>query len=273
MIVNICLIILTFNTFLTIKIRCVYHFHSHFDFTENLEEMLVRVVGALVSREVGPLKKSLDIVLADMLDPWEGIYSETNSVVEKSETANLQPVSEFYGMKKKGQCMVLGACSHAQITCAHIWPRYTRGRGLEAYELNRLDVNNPRNFLRLHKSIERAFDHKRLTFVPVSMSPAGELLMEVVLLDPMLFSEDITYNQTTVKFGTLHHNHFNYIFTPTKTPYTRLLSAHTIRAFSKGKAIGWPEAEQHEAEARGSAVEQARRSLGEESNAMKYLFK
>ena len=226
----------------------------------------------VVSREVGSIKKSLDIVLADMLDPWENIHSETNSVVEQAETANLQPVSAFYGMKQRDQCMVLGVCTHAQITCAHIWPRWTRGRGLEAYELSHLDVNNPRNFLRLHKSIERAFDHKRLTFVPVSMSTAGELLMEVVLLDPALFSEDITYNRVTVKFETLHHKQFNYVFTPTKTPFTRLLSAHTIRAFSKGKAIGWPEAEHHEAEARGSAVEQARRSLGEESHAMNYLF-
>jgi hypothetical protein len=254
----------------------VHHFPVIFDFTESLEDMLERVimreVGPLIMREVGPLKKSLDIVLADMLDPWEGIHSETDSVVDTNETINLEPVSDFFKMKKKGQCMVLGACSHTQITCAHIWPRYTKGRGLEAYELTRMDVNNPRNFLRLHKSIERAFDHKRLTFVPVTMSSDGELLMEVVLLDPTLFDEDISYNQITVKFRTLHHKHFDYIFTPTKYPFTRLLSAHTIRAFSRGKGIGWPEALNHEAEARSSAVEQARRSLGEESYAMKCMF-
>jgi hypothetical protein len=34
----------------------------------------------------------------------------------------------------------------------------------------------------------------------------------------------------------------------------------------------WPEAEQHQAEARVSAIEQARRSLGEDSNVMKSLF-
>lgn len=218
-------------------------------------------------RFVAPLKKSLDIVLADMLDPWEGIYSETNSVVERAETNNLQPVTAFYGMKKK-QCMVLGSCTHAQIICAHIWPRYTNGRGLEAFELNRLDVSNPRNFLRLHRSIERAFDHKRLTFVPVSMSPTDELVMEVLLLDPALFSEVISYNQIDVNFSTLHHKHLSYTFTPNRMPYTRLLSSHTLRALSTGKTIGWPEAEHHEAEVRRSAVEQARRSLGEHSHTM-----
>jgi len=218
------------------------------------------------------IKTSLDIVLADMLDPWEGIHSETESVVVANETLNLNPVSTYYGMKHKGECMVLGHITHSQITCAHIWPRYTRGRGLEAFELSRLDVNSSRNFLRLHKSIERAFDHKRLTFVPVSVSAVGDVQMEVVVLDPALLTEDITYSQITLKFSTLHHKLFNYVFKTTKTPFTRLLSAHTIRAYSKGKAIGWPEAEQHEAEARASAVDLARRSLGEESYAMKSMF-
>lgn len=241
-----------------------------------MEEVLSRVVklevGQVVEQKVGPLKKSLDIILADMLDPWEGIHSETSSVVVANETLNLTPVSTFYGMKQKGQCMVLGKATHCQITTAHIWPRYTRGRGLEAFELSRLDVNNPRNFLRLHKSIEKAFDHKRLTFLPVSMADTGELQMEVVILDPALLQEDISYNQTTVKFSTLHHKQFHYVFKCGQTPYTRLLSAHAIRAYSKGKVIGWPEAEQHEAEARSGALEQARRSLGEESYAMKNLF-
>mmetsp|Transcript_1792 Transcript_1792/g.3683 ORF Transcript_1792/g.3683 Transcript_1792/m.3683 type:complete len:249 (+) Transcript_1792:522-1268(+) len=240
--------------------------------TESLEDMISRVVDRVVSREVGPLKKSLDIVLADMLDPWEGIHSETNSVVETNETLNLNPVSAYYDTRKSGYCMVLGRITHSQITCAHLWPRQTLGRGLEAYELSRLDVNNPRNFLRLHKSIELAFDRKRLTFLPVSVSIIGHLEMKVVILDPKLCNEDLSFNQTTVKFSTLHGKLFHYVFTPLKTPFTRLLSAHAIRAFSVGKALDWPEAEQHQAEARVSAIEQARRSLGENSDVMKSLF-
>ncbi|KAJ1442271.1 hypothetical protein B484DRAFT_73894 [Ochromonadaceae sp. CCMP2298] len=102
--------------------------------------------------------------------------------------------------------MVLGRITHSQITCAHLWPRQTLGRGLEAFELSRLDVNNPRNFLRLHKSIELAFDRKRLTFLPVSVSIIGHLEMKVVILDPKLCNEDLSFNQTTVKFSTLHEH-------------------------------------------------------------------
>jgi hypothetical protein len=39
------------------------------------------------------------------------------------------------------------------------------GNFLESLGLSAADANNPRNFLRLNKSIEKAFDEKRLTFL------------------------------------------------------------------------------------------------------------
>ena len=217
----------------------------------------------VVEKVVGPLKKSLDLIMADILDPWEKIHSETDSVVGANEERNLEPVSKFYCMPLKHRCMVLGACTHAQIISAHIWPKHTYGKGLDAFELSPLDVNNPRNFLRLHNSIEKAFDRKRLTFVPVSVTSNGELKMKVIILDPALLNEDVSYNQTIFKFSTLHDMPFDYVFGPTTTPYTRLLSAHTLRAYSNGKMLGWPDAENFEADVRPSVIEQARRSLGD----------
>ena len=216
----------------------------------------------VVEKVVGPLKKSLNIIMADLLDPWEKIHSETDSVVGNNEEDNLVPVSDYYSMSRKHRCMVLGLCTHAEIICAHIWPKHTYGKGLDSFELTALDVNNPRNFLRLHKSIEKAFDRKRLTFVPAGVTSNSELMMKVIILDPTLLDEDISYNQTTVKFNTLHDRPFDYVFRPTFTPYTRLLSAHTYRAYSIGKMLGWPEADHFEADVRPSVIEQARRSLG-----------
>ncbi len=219
------------------------------------------------------MKKSLNFVMAEILDPWEKIHSETDSVVGANEEYNLEPVSNFYGMSRKHRCMVLGTCTHAQIISAHIWPKHTYGKGLDVFELSVLDVNNPRNFLRLHKSIEKAFDRKRLTFVPACVTSNGELKMKVIILDPTLLDEDISYNQITIKFSTLHNMPFDYAFCPTAMPYTRLLSAHTLRAYTIGKMLGWPEAENFEADVRPSVIEQARRSLGEGSYVMQAFFK
>lgn len=84
---------------------------------------------------------------------------------------------------KKAMCMILGKVTHCWIKYTHIWPRFTLGNSLEAFDLSNTDVNNPRYFLRLHHAIERAFDLKRLVFVP------GSLLNVNVL---------IVYNSSTV---------------------------------------------------------------------------
>jgi hypothetical protein len=226
-----------------------------------------------LKREVAPMKKCLDIVMADISDPWENIRSETDSAVRISEVMNLDHVSEYYAVCKKGQCMVLGPITHSDIVCAHIWPRQTLGKGLEMFGLAPFDLNSPRNFLRLHKTIEREFDYKRLTFLPVSVSVNGDVQMKMVILDPALLAESISYSNTSVKFESLQYKPFHYVFTPKKMPFTRLLSSHALLAYSRGKALGWPEALSSETEARESAVQQARRSLGEESFAIQYLFK
>lgn len=190
-------------------------------------------------KHLAPMTKAIKLVVTELLDPWERINSETESVVEAAEQRNLNPVSDFYGMSDKAMCMVLGKATNCQIKCAHIWPRCTLGRGLETFDLSNTDVNNPRNFLRLHGAIERAFDHKRLMFVPETLGAEGELQFKVVILDPSLHSEDLTFNNTTVKFSTVHNKLFSYTFVSNKMPYTRLLANHALQATNKAKSLGW----------------------------------
>jgi hypothetical protein len=223
-------------------------------------------------RSMEATQRSLDLVLADLLDPWEKIHSETTSVVEEAETLNLDPVSDFYGTPKKHYCMVLGKVTHSHIKCAHIWPRFTLGRGLEAFDLPNTAVNDPRNFLRLHSAIERAFDHKRLMFDVVARSSSGDLTIQVIVLDPALMSEDLEANDTKVKFGTIHRKAFAYKFPPPKVPFTRLLANHSLQAITKAKTLGWiPEDSQTEL-FRSNAIEQARRSLGDAAFGLKTFF-
>jgi hypothetical protein len=223
--------------------------------------------------ELAPVKKALDLVVAELLDPWERIHSETESTIGAAEQLNIEPVSSYYGTPKKAWCMVLGKATHCQVRCAHIWPRWTIGSGLEAFDLSNADVNNPRNFLRLNRAVERAFDHKRLMFVPESLGSMGELTLKVVILDPALPGEDLSFNNATVKFSTIHNKRFSHVFMPGKMPFTRLLANHALQAMNKAKTLGWiPDNNPEAAPARSSAIEMARRSLGEESLSIKTFF-
>ena len=232
-------------------------------------EELRGIVSSIISSEIAPLTKSVYLVLGELLDPWEKIHSETESAVKAAEKMNMEPVTQYYCVGKK-TCMVLGRVTHCHVVCAHIWPRGTIGKGLEIFDLHNADVNNPRNFLRLQKSIEKAFDDKRLIFVPVSLALSGALTLKVVILDPSLNTEDLSYNNITVKFSTIQKKLFSYTFLPGKTPFTRLLANHAVQAMNKAKILGWISEVDSDAVAnRSSVIEMARRYLGGESTAMK----
>jgi hypothetical protein len=137
----------------------------------DLRETLVKFKDDIDSKldsikdDLKPLSKGVGYLLQELLDPWEKIHSETKSQVEDNERENLMPVTDYYGCPIKKYCMVLGAVSRCQIKCSHIWPKWTKGAGLEVLELSQNEVNSPRNFLRLHETIEKASDKKKLYFL------------------------------------------------------------------------------------------------------------
>ena len=59
--------------------------------------------------------------------------------------------------------MILGSLKHGTIKTAHIWPK-SKGNALSLLNLKN-KVNNPRNYLRLVKAIEVAFDRLSLTII------------------------------------------------------------------------------------------------------------
>jgi hypothetical protein len=176
-------------------------------------------------------------VLETVTDPWENIRSTSTEALKAITGSHLENLLHFYPICKK-TCMVLGVIQKADIICSHIWPAHTGGRGLESFNLRQEDVNNPRNFLRLHKDIERAFDHKRLYFEYVS--GPSPLIMRVVLLDPQLQSEEIKFNNGTSKpFSSIHNQILSHQFTEDKKPFLRLLSLHAHHAITKAKSQNW----------------------------------
>jgi archaellum component FlaC len=225
-----------------------------------------------VSQEIAPIKKALDLVLEDALDPWEKIHSETSSVAKLCDELHLHDVSSFYGMPKKHACMVLGHCTHCDIICSHIWPKSTLGKGLQSFDLTAADVNSPRNFLRLHEDIEKAFDKKYLTFLP---TPGESNSLTVHVLNPEILLNPIPTSDTThVTFADIHGREMDYRFSDdsSRRPFMRLLALHALRAFRTARQLGWVEG--HEIElAKDQAFALAARSLSDESPIMSAFFR
>lgn len=176
--------------------------------------------------KLAPLRRGLDHVLDEAMDPWENIKSEKTETVKATSVSNLDPVPAFYGTPKQHYCMVLGKCTHSDIICAHIWPKLTAGRGLNVFDLPAEAVSNPRNFLRLHHAIEKAFDRKRLTFVPAGFFEESTVNLEVKILDPALRSESFSANEMNITMDSLHGKEFHFKFPVDRCPYLRLLAVH-----------------------------------------------
>ena len=96
--------------------------------------------------------------------------------------------------------MLRGNSTECHIICTHIWPSHTNGKELEEFDLVAIDVHHPRNFLRLQKDIERAFDHKRLYFEYVDGAESNQIRLRVVLLDPEIREENISVNGGSIRF-------------------------------------------------------------------------
>lgn len=230
----------------------------------DLRETLVKFKDEILE-EIRPLSKGVGYLLQELLDPWEKIHLETKSQVEENEIVSLNPVTGYYACPAKGYCMVLGTVSHCHIICAHIWPKWTKGAGLEVLELSQNDVNNPRNFLRLHATIEKAFDKKKLYFERVPTDDANLIQLKVVILDPSLLQETIIKGENdTITFNDINGKLFDYVFTyenPKRKPFMRLLAQHAKRAVSVAVTVGWIEEDSEIAEHHCRVIELACQSL------------
>ena len=55
---------------------------------------------------------------------------------------------------------------YADVVNAHIWPKHTHGENLlSMFGLSNDSLDDPRNYLRLSKSLELAFDNKTITII------------------------------------------------------------------------------------------------------------
>ena len=230
----------------------------------------IQVIKELFQTQLAPVKKALDYVLLDALDPWEKVHTEKDSIVNSTNESNLPLVSSFYGTHQNHYCMVLGNVRNVHVICAHIWPNLTAGDGLEALGLSSNDVSNPRNFLRLEKSIEKAFDRKYLTLTPqFSVSEEGTFKLLLTVLNPDLLNSKLIDNSGNVitEFAAINNSQSDYTFDQHKRPFLRLLARHKLAALRKARQLGW--IDDHElSTARASAIQSARISLNDDKGSV-----
>jgi hypothetical protein len=106
---------------------------------------------------------ALRCTLAAQANPYE-VISESHYSQDDSTEAK-QASMAYYGLPNERFCQILGQQPpQIKIINAHLWPRHATS-SIRLFDLNPRDIHTPRNVLRLHKDIERAFDSRQVTFV------------------------------------------------------------------------------------------------------------
>ena len=172
--------------------------------------------------------------VAVQLDPYETINESHYSQEDLVETHKTS--ISFYGLESAKHCQVLGPNQkeHVKIVNAHVWPRCATDQ-LITFELERNDIHNPRNILRLHRCLERAFDKRELTFIQgVEANEFKPKLLNKNLRDTKLKGINLT-------FGSVEGNLLQ-IYKEGSMPYRRrLIGHHALLSYRYAKAQGWLE--------------------------------
>ncbi|CAF1611741.1 unnamed protein product, partial [Didymodactylos carnosus] len=148
--------------------------------------------------------------LSQLQDKENLLIKQENLLVEQHLKQAAGPVLErftrllmdYYSIRNKKDCMVLGERSSSKVISCHIWPYSKRAQLTNGPLLNltSTDIDNPRNGLRLAKEIELAFDSKILTIVP-NVDADG---LKIFLLNKSYSSIVIPSSYKRVTFGDIH---------------------------------------------------------------------
>ena len=220
--------------------------------------------------KIQALSSAMGYLVEDILDPWCGIRTNDGSDAsgQGKNTTRTTSILNFYRIDKD-VCMVLGKCDldesqdkgrKDRVMNAHLWPNHTQGRGLNILQLNTEDVNDARNFLRLHKSLEHAFDRHEIIFlfvpnsasllcdstVPAADSGSTEFRLQVRVLDPTLLASTekrvvvSTSPEKSLSWAEINNIESVWVFGGRNPkPFTRILAQHAHSSIIRAEQYGW----------------------------------
>jgi hypothetical protein len=187
------------------------------------------LVESAKATEQEELTTLLRYTLISQANPYAVI---SDSHYSKDDSAEVKIASiAFYGLPDEQFCQVLGQQpEQIKIVNAHVWPR-SGTITLPLFGLKTENVHNPRNVLRLHQCIERAFDSRELVFV----SDVNDQLVVKVLstdLKPTLLKG------TQKRFADIDGAPLQ-IKSMGALPYRQLLAHHSVLAHRWAREKGW----------------------------------
>mmetsp|Transcript_2256 Transcript_2256/g.6362 ORF Transcript_2256/g.6362 Transcript_2256/m.6362 type:complete len:305 (-) Transcript_2256:2001-2915(-) len=216
---------------------------------------LLRDFGISQQRSDGELRGLLQRFLASHADPYVAV-SATHYSRDDSQSVQAASIA-YYGLCNEKFCQVLGAVDRNRVSVinAHIWPR-SAAQDLILFDLQPAKIHDERNVLRLQKDIERAFDHRELTFVE---NDEGALVVKVI--NPDILSETLT--GTTMTFNDIQGTPL--LLPSGKNPFRRLIAHHSILSHKNARTQGWIGDDLSEVEVKAGAL--IAHSLDEEAQA------
>ncbi|CAM4934607.1 unnamed protein product [Rotaria socialis] len=169
-----------------------------------------------LSNELNLLFELVQPTIGRAIDPWDVTARSQGS---SGNSLPKQVINKFYNINEN-ECMICGSCN--DVVNAHIWPKHTHGEHLlSMFNLSNDGLNDPRNYLRLAKSLELAFDNKSLTIIIQN----GQLVLYV--LDDMLKKQRVSNTRYTFKDCHLWPLNFG----NDNRPFFRILAAHCRNSF------------------------------------------
>jgi hypothetical protein len=195
-------------------------------------------MGALsvkMDAEMGRVVQATGMVMRKALCPWDRTSHSRSHAAANILTPGVLAHYGFGGdFQRCHLCGHVDGAPHgpkAVIITAHIFPNHTGGDGLHLFGLKRSDIDIPRNFLRLHNQVEKAFDSRRLTIV----HHGGRLC--AYLLDPSLRATRLAGTNPSLTFGQCHLRALTFL--NDERPFRRLLAAHAADCFAHAESMGW----------------------------------
>lgn len=151
----------------------------------------------------------------------------------------------YYGLTDKF-CQVLGAVDPNRVSVinAHIWPG-SAAQDLILFDIQPAKIHNERNILRLQKDIERAFDHRYLTFIE---DDDGALVVKII--NPAILSDTLTGTPRT--FNDIQG--LPLLLPSGNIPFRRLIAHHSILSHKNARTQGWIGDDLSQVEAKAAAL-------------------
>lgn len=171
----------------------------------------------LGSGDVNMLYELVQPTIERAKDPWETI---TMSVSSSTSSVPKNIILNYYNLDIN-ECMICGESK--DVVNAHIWPRHTKGEHLlSMFGLTTECINDPRKFLRLTRSLERAFDNKAVTIIQKHTK------FVLFVLDPNLRKQPVA--GTDFNFHDCHQ--WPITFKNANRQFLRILAAHCKNSFA-----------------------------------------